>query len=162
MWWREAGAGFALLTLAACGFQPLHRPAAQTVDPGLAAVRVNPIPERLGQRLANELRDSFNPASLRVETTHSLHVSLTTSRREVAIRRDASVSRLEFEVAASWQLEDLATRQRVAGGVARSIDAFDLVENEYANVVASQDAQARTLRDIAHEIRTRVALYLSR
>ena len=48
--------------LASCGFQPLYadRGGATAADQ-LAAVRIEPLPNRSGQELYNALRDGLNP-----------------------------------------------------------------------------------------------------
>ena len=149
-----------LVALSGCGFKPLYSRGTEAADERLATIRVGPIPDRLGQRLANDLRDTFNPLGRKVDATHALYVSLVTERREVAVRRDGTASRVELVVNANYTLSDLSTQRSVLTGIARSRDTFDLVDNEYANVIAGESAQARTLRFITDEIRTRIALFL--
>jgi LPS-assembly lipoprotein len=146
--------------LSGCGFTPLYSRGTEAADERLATIRVSPIPDRLGQRLANDLRDTFNPLGRKVDATHALYVSLVTERREVAVRRDGTASRVEVVVNANYTLADLSTQRSVLTGIARSRDTFDLVDNEYANVIAGESAQSRTLRFISEEIRTRIALFL--
>ena len=157
---RLALALLLLLALSGCGFKPLYSRGTEAADERLATNRVSPIPDRLGQRLAIDLRDTFNPLGRKVDATHALNVSLVTERREVAVRRDGTASRVELVVNANYTLADLSTQRSVLTGIARSRDTFDLVDNEYANVIAGESAQARTLRFITEEIRTRIALFL--
>ena len=77
MWWSELqNSGIAPrfralvavlllgLTLAACGFRPLHSRNEETkyaTSDDLAAVLVYPLPDRSGQQMHNLLRDRLNP-----------------------------------------------------------------------------------------------------
>src|SRR5690242_19141638 len=115
--WLARTALLAVFTasLAGCGFEPLYGEHARTFDPMLASIYVEPIPERDGQLLAISLRDSFNPQGQRAETKYRLRVVLTTSRREVAIRQDATASRLQLDTSASWTLLPVSGGGPVSG-----------------------------------------------
>jgi LPS-assembly lipoprotein len=153
----------AILVLGGCGFRPLYAPAeATTTDPRLASIQVAQIPDRIGQRLTIALRDSFNPGGAAVAPRYRLLVSLTTTRRELGIRRDATASRAEIIVTATYRLVDLEDGTAATVGVARSSSSVDLVLNEYANLVAEEDARTRAVEDIALEIQTRCALFFER
>lgn len=164
MWWGRPGIVLLLLlALSGCGFQPLYARADDPVlDLNLAAVAVNPIPERMGQKLAIALRDSFNPTGTRVEMRWTLGAVLTTQRREVGIRRDGTASRVQFDFYVRYTIVDLKGAALPYTATARSFTAVDIVENEYAMVVAEEDAQTRGARELSEEIRNRVALYLRR
>jgi LPS-assembly lipoprotein len=174
MWWRDAVAlarlrpgaaalALAVLLLAGCGFRPLYAPAeTATTDPRLASIQVAQIPDRIGQRLTIALRDSFNPGGAAIEPRYRLLVSLSTTRREVAIRRDGTASRAEIAVRAGYQLVDLDDGKVAMAGSARSSSSVDLVVNEYANLVAEEDARTRAVEDIALEIQTRCAMFFER
>jgi LPS-assembly lipoprotein len=161
MWWGKAALlAAAGLMLAGCGFEPLYGEHGRAFDPVLASVYVERIPEREGQLLAIALRDSFNPTGQRVEAKYRLSISLTTTRVENAIRLDATASRLQLQTSANWTLA--STEGVLHGGVSRAITSFDIVDNEYANLVAEQDARARLVREISEEIRLRVRTFLMR
>jgi LPS-assembly lipoprotein len=148
-----------VLLVAGCGFRPLYAPRG-AADPSLAAIQVAPIPERIGQRLTLALRDAFSGGGASVDPRYTLHVSLATTRREVGLRRDASASRVEIDVAARYTLVDHAAREEVMSGVARSFGGVDRVENEYANIVGEEDAHLTALDELAAEIQARCAAYL--
>jgi LPS-assembly lipoprotein len=158
---RRWAIGAVILALAGCGFEPLYGERSRVVDPELAAVRVEPIPERVGQLLAVSLRDSFNPDGQRVDTKYRLTVTLNVIRREIGIRLDATASRLQLEMSAAWILSDTAGRA-LASGTSRSATSFDITDDQYANLVAEQDGRARMVRDVSDELRTRVRTYLAR
>src|SRR5437868_14145404 len=85
----------ACFALAGCGFRPLYATGDETAefDEQLASIQVMPISERIGQLLANSLRDSFNPTSAKVPKRYVLTVSLYTSVGDYVIRQDGPASR---------------------------------------------------------------------
>jgi LPS-assembly lipoprotein len=150
---------------AGCGFHPLYAPPAQdraAFDANLAAIAVDPIPDRIGQLLANSLRDSFNPGGgASVGKQYGLTVALTTSRGEAGIRSDGTASRVLYVINARFVLRDLRDGHALYQSLARSNTAFDnFIANEYATVVAEQDAQTRAVRELSNEIRSRIAIYM--
>jgi LPS-assembly lipoprotein len=173
MWWRErtplarpaplAVACAMVLLLAGCGFRPLYAPAEPaTINPQLATIQVAQVPDRIGQVLTIALRDSFNPSGASVEPRYRLLTTLSTTRREVAIRRDGTASRAEVAVNAAYRLIDLGNGMVAMTGAARSASSVDLVVNEYANLVAEQDARIRAIQEIALQIQTRCAMFFER
>jgi LPS-assembly lipoprotein len=88
-------------------------------------------------------------------------VTLSSSRSEVAIRQDATASRLQLVTTASWLLFPVKGGAPI-GGSARSITSFDITDNEYANLVAEKDGRERLIRELGEEIRLGVRRYLTK
>jgi LPS-assembly lipoprotein len=160
---RLTRAGLALVVsaiLSGCGFRPLYGGSQDVeADAALAAVHVEPIPERIGQLVANALRDSFNPRGATVETRYNLKVTVNASRSDLAIRRDGTASRELYVASAGFQLSSKDGKPAL-GGSARSNNSYDIGENEYSVVVANDDAQTRAARDIAQQISLQVGLFI--
>jgi LPS-assembly lipoprotein len=149
--------------LAGCGFHPLYAEREATMDPALAAVRVDPIPDRIGQQLEIALRDGFNPTGLGKPAQYSLRVTLLTTRREIGIRSDGTASRLQFDVYANYTLTRLSDGTVLLTAATRATTGVEIVTNTlYATVVAEDSSRERAVRDIGAEIQTRVALALKR
>src|SRR5437016_358147 len=77
----------ALLLLGGCGWTPLYAdPTTEPADQELRAIRVLPIPERIGQRLALALRESFNAGGEPVpQQRYTLSVTLHTVRQDLGV-----------------------------------------------------------------------------
>jgi LPS-assembly lipoprotein len=148
--------------LAGCGFHPLYAERDAALDPALAAVRVEPIGDRIGQQLELTLRDGFNPTGVGTTPQYSLNVGLSTYRREIGIRKDATASRVQFDVYAAYTLTRLADGAVLLSATSRSTSGIDVTNNEYATVVAEQSSRERAVREIGAEIQTRVAVALKR
>jgi LPS-assembly lipoprotein len=88
-----------LLPLGACGFRPLYAEREEAADePTLAAVKVMPIKDRIGQMLEMSLRESFNPRGITIDTRYRLTVGLAVSRFDLGIQRDATATRGRVDV----------------------------------------------------------------
>jgi len=149
--------------LAGCGFHPLYgETASRAFDPELAAIKVDPIPERLGQLTAISLRDGLNPEDARVEYKYRLIVALQSQLADFAIRKDGTASRQLYNVMASYRLAPMGAGATIFSGSARFNTSFDVGDNEYATIVAGQDAEERAAREISEQIRTQLMLFLQR
>jgi LPS-assembly lipoprotein len=149
--------------LTGCGFHPLYgEDREREFNRDLAAIKVDPIPERLGQLIANSLRDSFNPIGASVEYRYRLAVVVQSQVADFAIRQDGTASRQLYNVNASYHLTNFGLTGDVYTGSARFNTSFDVGDNEYATIVAAQAAQRRAASDISEQIRTQLILYLRR
>jgi LPS-assembly lipoprotein len=150
------------LILGGCGFHPLYGDHATSgFDADLAAIKVNTIQDRLGQQLALSLRDGLNPTRVQVAPRYALDVRLDAARNDLGIRKDATASRTQMMIVAHFQLKELATDRTVLQGMTRTAVSFDSQTDEYANAVARQSAQERSLRDLSDDIRTRLAVHVN-
>lgn len=162
MWWlRRSLLLVLLLPLAACGFRPLYAERAEAVEePSLAAIKVLPIRDRIGQELEWSLRESFNPRDIPVEPRYTLTISLTTTRVDLGLQRDATSTRARVDVYANFVLADVGSGKPVYSGRTQSTSAFNVLTDAYTAQVAEEDARSRTVRDLSEDIRTRLALFL--
>jgi|SRR5579872_1874320 len=167
MWWsRQSLIVGAALALGACGFHPLYAHHSQSgFDADLASIKVNTIADRQGQELAIALRDGLNPRGARVEPRYTLDVKLSSVSENIGIRPDGTASRSEIAMTAQFILKDL--RQPTANaivfqGITHSVSSYDVLNDNYATLIAQQTAQERTVRDIGDDILTRLQLYVSK
>jgi len=149
--------------LASCGFHSLYGGTESTqFDETLASVQVDPISERIGQRIANSLRDALNPTGEKIAKRYTLIVTLSTSTGDVAIRKDGTASRQQEIVYASFVLYGLDGSVPLFRGSARSQRSYDVGESPYSVVVANTNAQTRAAEAISAEIRDRLTVYFQR
>lgn len=158
---RRALLAAALLPLAGCGFHPLYGEATQRREnPELASIVVQPIRDRYGQQLELALREALNPQGLDVKPRFELEVGVTTIRSDLGIQRDASSTRARIDAYATVYLSEFPGGKRIYTSRAQSTSAFNILQDGYAAQVAEEDARTRTVRELADEIRTRLALFL--
>jgi LPS-assembly lipoprotein len=162
MSWSRFAPLLLVLLAAACGFRPLYG------DQGVSEqafydIEIAPINGRIGQILRNHLIDRLRPGSSYVRSSkYTLNVNLAKSKEGVAIARDEAATRFNVTLTANFVLRDNAASSDVLKGTVRSVAVYNVVQSDYATLVAEREAQSRASRDISDELRTRLATFLSR
>lgn len=153
-----------LLGLANCGFQPLYGSGAENeaVANDLAAVRVEPLRERVGQQMHNLLRDRLNPKGQPTAPNYVLQVNLTETNVKLGVRRDETATRANLKMLAEFSLRPVGGQSTLLTGRSSSTTSYDILSNPFATTVSEGDARERALNQVADDIRTRLALYFSR
>lgn len=163
MWWSRL-ALVLLLAAAGCGFRPLYgeRDSSHVgVSTSLAAIRIEAIPDRLGQQVYNLLRERLNPDGKPDDPAYVLRVRLQETKSNLFLESDETATRSNLTLKATYELKRAGTDEIVAKGVARAVSSFDILASQYATVVSEEDARQRSARAVSDEIRTRLALALS-
>jgi LPS-assembly lipoprotein len=158
-----AGGAALLMALSGCGYQPLYGTTdkGSTVD-DLALVNVKVIRDRSGQELHNYLRDELNPYGRPGVAAHyDLEVDLTEGREALAIRTDETATRYNLNQTASFRLRDLDTQRIVLTGTSKAAVSYNVLRNDFTNIVSEDNARRRGAQEIADDIRTRLAAYLN-
>lgn len=176
MWWSKpvgwlhkprvgvAAAILALTALAGCGFQPLYATGndGETVtEDGLAATRIVPIEGRTGQQLHNLLRDRLNPAGQSTTPAYVLEVAVSKRIVQLGIRKDETATRANLTMTARFKLRDAKTNRVLLGSTSVSVSSYNILDALYATTVAENDAVKRGLRELANDIRLRLAVYFA-
>jgi LPS-assembly lipoprotein len=178
MWWSRQGshasftrAGAAAflvglaLALSACGFRPLYGGAeGQAMSPvdHMAAIRISPLPDRIGQQMHNLLRDRLNPTGQPREPVYSLGIRLAESRSELGIRKDETATRANLNLSAEFTLSAAQTGDLLYDGHVKSVSSFNILTSPFATGFSEADARKRALRELADGIRTHLGIYFSR
>ena len=162
MWWSR-GAVLALPLIASCGFQPLYAERGDVAAADqLAAVRIEPLPDRSGQVLYNALRDGLNPLGRPASPDYVLRIRLEETSEELALRTDETATRVNLTLTASFALVPIESKEPVFEGVSRTTTAYNVLASPYATLTSSEDARSRALDDLAREIRQRLVIFLTR
>ena len=80
----------------------------------------------------------------------------------MAIRKDETVTRFNLTLRARFRLIDRRTRQPIFEGATQSIAAYNVAESTFATLIAEQDAEARTAREVSEEIRNQLSIFFRR
>ncbi len=163
MWWSKLIAlGMAAVLLGACGFRPIYATgsdADRAVAADLAQIRIDPIADRVGQQLRNNLVDSFGSSIGSPPARYTLKVTLQESLQRLAVQRDQVATRGNYNLQATYTLSD-------AGGVLhrashRVISSYNILSSDFANLSAEQDARTRAAREVGEAIRTSLSAYFA-
>jgi LPS-assembly lipoprotein len=163
-----AGAVVLATVLAGCGgsgFQPLYATGAtgDRTDARFATLDVQPIPGRVGQRIRNELIFERNSAAGEAaKPTKRVELKLTESVLTNGVQLTGDSTSQTYQVEAVYRIVDIATSKTEGEGRSVARANFERFTAIYANVRAREDAENRAARVIASDLKTRLAVHLSR
>ena len=135
--------------LAGCGFHPMY---GGQVAPQMASIFVEPIEERDGYELRNTLIDLLQSDGERAGKKYSLKITLSESSQGIALQNDATITRYNDTLQASYTLSDLHGKV-LTSGVQTDLAAYNVVQSPYATLIAEQDANKHAAQDMAERIR---------
>ncbi len=164
MSWSRAVLVCLLLALAACGYRPLYGergPDNVSVADELALVRIESIPDRIGQQMYNMLRERLNPYGKPADPKYVLSVTLLETRERLFLEKDETATRTNLTLKANFVLRRVSDGEVVATGLSRTVSSYDILSSQFASVVSEEDARVRGARALSDDIRTRLALALS-
>ena len=147
------------LALSGC-IQPLYGPlsAGGDVAGELQAIAVEPIPNRLGHYLGNELIFGFNGTGSRVPPKYRLIVTVTEYVQTPLIDTVSGFpSAANVVVNADYRLMPVGGTEPITKGQATVVASYDRTSQRFSNLRAARDAEIRDAKTLADQIRTRIA-----
>jgi LPS-assembly lipoprotein len=150
--------------LAACdGWAPLYADRETGLgDEELRAIRVAPIPERVGQRLELALRDSLNPSGIPTPNRYLLSTTLQTVRSDLGVQSQGLGTRGKLDATATFRLTELRTGKVLLANSIHVADSFDILASGYASISAEDDARVRAVEELRREIVARLTTFMQR
>lgn len=155
----------ALGTLAACGFKPVYgdRGLGVRTSEAMGLVEVAPISGGLVATLVrNNLLDRINPNGEPSAPRHRLEVTLTPVLSGLLVQPDASTTRYNYTILGRYKLIDMVTGEVALEGGVRGEAGYNVVESEYATLIAKQNAERRAALAISEDLTLRVSLFLDK
>lgn len=151
------------LALAACGFHPLYGNAGGTnIGATLSGIYVEPIPDRVGYKLRNDLLDLFNATGEAANNPYRLKLYLTEKEEAVILQPNTAITRYNYTLTAHYDLIPRTETMPVKSGDVSSLTAYNVAAAPFlfGTVTAERDAKDRAANEIADRIRTQLAVYL--
>jgi|SRR3954447_10191639 LPS-assembly lipoprotein len=146
-----------------CGWAPLYADLESgPADEDLRAIRVSPIPERIGQRLTLALRNSLNPEGIPTPARYQLATTLQTVRSDLGVQTTGIGTRGKLDVNATYSLSEIRTGTQLFTNAIHVAESFDIVANQYASLVTEDDARTRAVEELRRDMLTRLSLFLQR
>ncbi|MFM9938010.1 MAG: LPS assembly lipoprotein LptE [Hyphomicrobiaceae bacterium] len=145
------------------GFKPMYAQIGDgpRLDEKLAAIETAPIPSRVGQRIRNELIFQNTGGGVAATPKFRLDIAIRESIGTTLVRTSGEAASQVYNLDATFTLTDLATKQVVLRGNSHARAGFDRSSNIYSNVRARDDAENRSARTIADDLRSRLSAFLS-
>lgn len=164
---RTSGYGlFSALALALSGcIQPLYGPGVggDLVAAEMQAIKIEPIPDRLGHYVENELIFALNGTGSSPAPKYQLIVTLHERMATPVINTVTGQAEAgDVNVDADYRLLPIAGGgQPIATGNVTNFVAYDRTSQRLSNVRAARDAEIRNAKTLADQIRTRIAATLA-
>ena len=158
--------------LAGCGFHPLYGvpdTPKGTMQSTLRSIYVEPVPDRLGYQLRNQLIDLLDGKGEPAGAAYHLRVTLTTKSEAIGIQSQATpggltqtaITRYNDRLVADYELIDPKTNQVVTKGTETGLTSYNVLSSPYATLAVQQDADQRAAEDIADRIRVDLAVHFA-
>jgi LPS-assembly lipoprotein len=147
--------------LTGCGWEPLYAdPQTGPASAELRAIKVDPISDRVGQRLEIALRDSLNPTGIPTPSRYTLRTTLYFSLSGLGIQSQGTASLGQIDLHSTSYLIENRTGQNLLTISLHEQNSFQLNPNQYSTVVGEDDAQVRTVAELNQEIVRRLEIFL--
>ena len=151
------------LALSGCGWAPLYGdPEVGPAGEELRAIRVDPIPERIGQRLEMALRNSLNPSGEPTPPRYVLRSTPSVSLSNLGIQAQGLATLGQLDVTVTYVLVDMQSGKTLLANTVHVANSFDLNPNQYSTIVGEDDAGVRGVAELNQEIVTRLTLFMQR
>jgi LPS-assembly lipoprotein len=155
----------AALALGGC-LQPMYGQFAEG-GPGLQhelqAIAVEPIPDRFGHYLGDDLIFDLNGTGSNVPPKYRLFVTVNESVQTPLIDTVSGIaSSGTLVINANYRLIDAATGLPVTAGTCYVFKSYDRTSARYANIRAARDAEIQDAKQLSDQLRIRLATALSK
>ena len=147
----------ALLTLSACGFQPVHSSAGLGASNGVSSIVIPQIEGRSGHTLRKALLRELAPGLTGVDTG-TLTIQLDQSLRRLAIRPDEAAARTDITVRGEYVLD---TGTEAITGSATAESSFNVPVSAFGDIAAQTSASDRAVTQLAQRIADDIRLKLA-
>jgi LPS-assembly lipoprotein len=147
--------------LSGCGFTPVYSGApGAKVKFDLSLVAVEPIKDRIGQRLRNHLIDIINPAGRPAKPVYSLSIKLNEAKQTLAVQKTEIATRANLSFTAKFGLSRRGQSDTLLSGQSTSVTSYNILASEFATLVAERNARERAVRELSIEIANQLAIFL--
>lgn len=155
----------ALLAGAAAGlggcFAPMYAARGGAMGADLRAIAVDPVPDRLGHYLRDELITDLNGTGAKPAPRYRLQ--LGTSERVQTALVDITTQRAQDATVVTdvtWTLLPIEGGPPIAKGTTTSFATYDRSSQRFANIRAARDAEIRDAKVLADQLTTQIAARL--
>jgi len=152
-----------LLTIQGCGYEPLYGTRSPSSSRAyLSSLDIAPVKDRLAQEVRNQLLDGLTPAGAPDNPRYRLSLGVEQRTSAVQIQIDDTTTRFNLIVTASFTLTEIASGKVLYSDSAKAEGSFNVVDSEFATVIAEKDAGREATRELSDEIQTLILVYFSR
>ena len=160
------------LVAAGCGFHPLYAvPGAPkgSMRTTLGSIYVEPVPERLGYELRNEVIDLLDAERDVHAAAYRLRLNVSTKTEAIGVQSQqapggvtqTAITRYNDTLTVDYELVDVRNNNVVAHGTETGLSSYNVLGSPYATLSVQQDADRHAAQDIADRIRIDLAVHFA-
>ncbi|MGH6828185.1 MAG: LPS assembly lipoprotein LptE [Rhizomicrobium sp.] len=142
--------------LGACGLHPLY--GGGRIEPQLASIYVEPVGASDGYELRNQLIDLLGSDGEQGGKTYFLKVTIDEVSNGVALENNATITRYNDTLTASYLLTDRGGKE-IASGSQTSLSSYNVSNSPYSTLAVQQDSDRRAADDLAERIRMDLGVF---
>lgn len=150
----------ASLALAGCNARPLYGTQAdgRGVAVALSGIAVDEQKNRAAQIVRNNLISSFGNGGA---STYVLRMLPEEKTVELSSLSTQKLTRYRYNLKIKYELADAKSGDALSSGASFSNVSYDTVEQPIADLRAAENARERAAREVAEDLRLRLAAYFS-
>ena len=145
--------------LSGCGFQPLYGERNTAVLDQLSAILVKAQPDDLGRDIQFGLEDKLHSDG---RDTYVLVLKHKRTVRNIAVETDQEVTRKNVHLTVDFDLRDRSNGTQLYKSSAFTIVGYNQVDSQFANILASRDADQRAAQAVVQDIHAQLGIYFQR
>lgn len=159
-----------LLALGGCGFEPLYVEKKHnnmwyydgafdtSIAEQMSQVKIQPISERFGQNIRNELLDLLTPKGAPKQPKYRLYVDLDSRIvSDQALRSDITATRKMVKYQVRYYM--MEGTEQVLRGDSVAYTSYDILANPYSTTMAEKKGDVDAAKIIANDIALRLGAY---
>ena len=159
----------AFLMITACGFEPLYVERKTedgwyykgefdtSITDEMEKIRIEPISDRFGQLLRNNLLDSFTPKGTPANPRYRLVIgNIDKQVVQQALRDDITATRERVRYKVYYYLYDNESNKQLVRGNSMAYVSYDILANPYSTTFAQKKTEQNAADIIANDISLRM------
>ncbi len=158
-------AAIAIATVTAGCLRPMYAPsttATPSVQTRLAGVIVDPLPERLGHYLVQELRYELDGSGTTSQPKYRLTLKVNERVQAAIVNSETGrATSATLAVDAAFTLTPVDGGAVILGGTAFASASYERTQQRFAAIRAARDAEIRIAKTLAEQIKTRIAAHFA-
>lgn len=155
-----------LISLSACGFQPLYgvnKYEPVGVEAWLGVTEIGNIPDREGQALRNLLIDRFYREGRPADPIYNLTIRpINEQLIDLGITKSANATRGQLRLSTSMYLRDIQSGTLLVTRKLSATTSYNILGSEFATRVTEENARQNALLEIARQAEHQLNLYFKR
>lgn len=156
----------AALGLSGCGFHALYADPHGAMKADLRSIYVEPVPDRTGYELRNQLLDLLDASADAAGAAYRLHLTMSEKSDAVGVQSQpvgavtqTAITRYNDTLSVTYELVDTKTNETMTHGIETGLSAYNVLSSPYSTLVSHQAADQHATDDIAERIRIDLAVY---